>query len=177
LTAKNFVGTDPFIYMYGDDLTIEPVAGQFLSKMIATFDQYQPDEIIAVKDVGRDEIYRYGSAQYINDVKYPHRLSAMLEKLPSDQAPSTFAQGGRFIVTSKIFPLLETQGLSKDNELWFSDASNSLAKNGIVLTQAFEGQEDWLTTGDPLRWLKANITVALQNPEYKDGLTQYLQSL
>jgi UTP--glucose-1-phosphate uridylyltransferase len=177
LTAKNFVGSDPFIYMYGDDLTIEPKAGQFLSKMIATFDQYQPDEIIAVKDVGRDEIARYGSAQYIDDPKYPHRLSAMLEKLPADQAPSTFAQGGRFIVTQKVFPLLETQGLSKDNELWFSDASNTLAKNGVVLTQAFEGNEDWMTTGDPLRWLKANIVLGLKNPEYQADLAKYLKSI
>jgi UTP--glucose-1-phosphate uridylyltransferase len=177
LTAKNFVGSDPFIYMYGDDLTVENTPGAFLSKMIATFNQYQPDEIIAVKDVGEKEIGRYGSAKYIDDPKYPHRLSAMLEKLSADQAPSTFAQGGRFIVTQKIFPLLETQGLSKDNELWFSDASNALAKNGIVLTQAFEGNEDWLTTGDPLRWLKANITLALRNPDYQADLTKYLQSI
>lgn len=177
LAAKNFVGSDPFIYMYGDDLTIEPKPGQFLSKMINTFDQYQPDEIIAVKDVGKNEIARYGSAQYIDDPKYPHRLSAMLEKLPADQAPSTFAQGGRFIVNHKIFLLLENQSLSKDNELWFSDASNTLAKNGIVLTQSFEGEEDWMTTGDPLRWLKANIVLALQNPDYQSDLTKYLKSI
>jgi len=177
LAAKKFVGSDPFIYMYGDDLTIEPKPGAFLSKMINTFDQYQPDEIIAVKDVGKNEIARYGSAQYIDDPKYPHRLSAMLEKLPADQAPSTFAQGGRFIVTHKIFLLLENQSLSKDNELWFSDASNTLAKNGVVLTQAFEGEEDWMTTGDPLRWLKANIVLALQNPDYQSDLNKYLKSI
>jgi len=177
LAAKNFVGIDPFVYMYGDDLTIEPTPGQFLSKMIATFEKYQPDEIIAVKDVGEQNISRYGSAQYLEDSQYPHRISAMLEKLPANQAPSTFAQGGRFIVTSKIFPLLENQNLSRDNELWFSDTSNTLAQNGIVLTQAFEGEEDWLTTGDPLRWLQANITLALNDPKYKDDLTKYLQSI
>ena len=177
LAAKNFVGSDPFIYMYGDDLTVESTPGQFLSKMIATFEQYQPDEIIAVKDVSKKDIERYGSAQYMEDAKYPHRISAMLEKLPADQAPSTFAQGGRFIVTPKIFPILESQALSRENELWFSDASNTLAKNGVVLTQAFESEEDWMTTGDPLRWLKANITLALQNPDYQADLTKYLKSI
>ncbi|HPT66224.1 MAG TPA: sugar phosphate nucleotidyltransferase [Candidatus Woesebacteria bacterium] len=177
LSAKEFVGSDPFIYMYGDDLTVEPVPGQFLTKMINTFEKYQPDEIIAVKDVGKEEISRYGSAQYQDDPNYPHRLLAMLEKLPADQAPSTFAQGGRFIVTSKIFSILEQQGLSRDGELWFSDASNSLAKTGIVLTQSFEGNEDWLTTGDPLRWLKANIIIGLQDPNLKDSLKQYLLRL
>ena len=177
LAAKNFVSSDPFVYMYGDDLTVEPVTGQFLSKMIATFEKYQADEVIAVKDVGKEEISRYGSAQYQDDSKYPHRLLAMLEKLPADQAPSTFAQGGRFVVTSKVFAILEQQGLSRDGELWFSDASNTLAKIGIVLTEMFKDNEDWLTTGDPLRWLKANITLALQDPKLKDSLKQYLQSI
>jgi UTP--glucose-1-phosphate uridylyltransferase len=177
LAAKKFVGSDPFVYMYGDDLTIEPVPGQFLTKMIATFKKYQASEVIAVKDVGKEEIIRYGSAKYLNDPNYPNRISAMLEKLPADQAPSTFAQGGRFIVTSKIFSILEKQELSRDGELWFSDASNTLAKTDIVLTESFDKNEDWLTTGDPLRWLKANITLALQDPNLKTEFLKYLQSL
>jgi len=174
LTAKEFVGSDPFIYMYGDDLVIENSPGQFLSKMINTFEQYQADEVIAVKDVGKTDIALYGSAQYLNDPKYPNRISAMLEKLPADQAPSTMAQWGRFVVTPKIFSILETQGLSRDGELWFTDASNTLAKQGIVLTQTLDKNEDWLTTGDPLRWLKANITIALNNPNYQSDLTKFL---
>ncbi len=177
LSAKNFVKDDPFVYLYGDDLTIEPSPGQFLSKMLATFTKYQADEVIAVKDVGIDEISRYGAAQYIDDPKYPNRISAMLEKLPADQAPSTFAQGGRFIVTSKVFPILEKQGLSRDGELWFSDASNTLAKNGVVLTESFGENEDWMTTGDPLRWLKANIVCALNNSQLKDSLVAYLKKI
>ncbi|MDD2483267.1 MAG: sugar phosphate nucleotidyltransferase [Candidatus Shapirobacteria bacterium] len=175
LAAKEFIASDPFVYMYGDDLTVEAVPGQFLSKMIATFEKYQASEVIAVKDVGKEEISRYGAAQYVDDPKYPHRLSAMLEKLPADQAPSTFAQGGRFVATSKLFAILEQQGLSRDGELWFSDASNTLAKTDIVLTESFEGDEDWLTTGDPLRWLKANITLALQDPKLKDDLLRFLR--
>lgn len=175
LAAKDFIGADHFVYMFGDDLTVEPVPGQFLSKMIATFDQYQPSAVIAVKDVGREEISRYGSAQYMEDPQYPHRISAMLEKLPADQAPSTFAQGGRFVLSNQIVNLLSNQSTGMGNELWLADANNNMAKNGIVLTQAFEGDSDWMTTGDPLRWLEANIAVALQTPEFKDDLIEYLK--
>jgi UTP--glucose-1-phosphate uridylyltransferase len=177
LAAKDFIGQDDFVYMFGDDLTVEPIPGQFLTKMIQKFEQYQADEIIAVKDVGQKDIAKYGSAQYIDDPKYPNRLFAMLEKLPPDLAPSTFAQGGRFLATSKVFSLLKTQSLSRDGELWFSDASNTLAKQGIVLTQAFEGEEDWLTTGDPLRWLIANITLGLKNSEYQQELSLFLKNI
>ncbi len=177
LTAKEFVGLDPFIYMYGDDLVVENSPGQFLSKMIHTFGQYQADEVVAVKDVGPVEIEHYGSAQYLDDPKYPNRISSMLEKLPSNLAPSTMAQWGRFVVTPKIFPILESQGLSRDGELWFTDASNSLAKQGIVLTQTLAKDEDWLTTGDPLRWLTANITVALKDPKFHDDLVKFINSI
>jgi UTP--glucose-1-phosphate uridylyltransferase len=177
LAAKDFIGADNFVYMFGDDLTVEPTPGQFLSKMMATFDQYSPASVIAVKDVGPEEISRYGSAQYIDDPNYPHRISAMLEKLPADQAPSTFAQGGRFVLNNKIISVLENQPTGQGNELWLADANNHLAKTDIVLTQAFEGVEDWLTTGDPLRWLIANITLALNDPNLKDSLTEFIKKL
>jgi len=177
IAAKEFIGQDDFVYMFGDDLTVEPVAGAFLTKMIATFEQYNPSSVIAVKDVGKEEIERYGSAQYIDDPKYPHRISAMLEKLPADQAPSTFAQGGRFVISNKVIDILEHQETGKGNELWLADAQNYMAKNDVVLTQAFEGEEDWMTTGDPLRWLEANIAMALQDPKFKDDLLQFIKNI
>jgi UTP--glucose-1-phosphate uridylyltransferase len=177
LAAKEFIGSDPFIYMFGDDLTVEPIPGQFLTKMIATFNQYQSASVIAVKDVGKEEISRYGSAQYMEDPKYPHRISAMLEKLPADQAPSTFAQGGRFILSNKVINILENQSTGLNNELWLADANNNMAKNDVVLTQAFEGEEDWLTTGDPLRWLQANIIIALKDSKLKDDLLNFLKKI
>ncbi len=177
LAAKNFIGTNDFVYKFGDDLSLEPIPGQFLSKMINTFNQYSPASVIAVKDVGLEEISRYGSAQYMDDPNYPHRISAMLEKLPADQAPSTFAQGGRFVISNKIISVLENQPTGQGNELWLADAQNYLAKNDVVLTQAFEADADWLTTGDPLRWLIANITLALNDPKYHDDLTKFIKNI
>lgn len=177
IAAKEFIGSDPFAYLFGDDLTVEAVPGAFLSQMIATFDQYQPAAVIAVKDVGPEEISRYGSAKYMDDPKYPHRISAMLEKLPASEAPSTFGQGGRFILSNKVVEILSNQKTGIGNELWLADANNTLAQTDVVLTQAFEGDSDWMTTGDPLRWLKANIAVALLDPTMKDEITSFLKTL
>jgi UTP--glucose-1-phosphate uridylyltransferase len=177
VAAKDFIGSDPFVYMFGDDLTVETVPGAFLSKMIGTYNQYQPDAVVAVKDVGREEISRYGSAQYIEDPKYPNRISAMLEKLPANEAPSTFGQGGRFILSNQFVEKLSNQETGMGNELWLADAVNNFAKNGVVLTQAFEDGSDWMTTGDPLRWLKANIAVAMLDSNLKDDLKQFIQTL
>jgi UTP--glucose-1-phosphate uridylyltransferase len=163
--------------MYGDDLTVELKPGSFLSRMIDTYNKYRPAIIIAVKDVGRSEIGRFGCVQYVDDSNYPHRFSAILEKLPAEFTPSTFAQSGRFVVSSKVFSLLENQPLSKDNELWFSDAENCLAQTDVAMTESYGPDADWITTGDPLRWLKANIVLALKNPEYQKDLLQFFNSL
>lgn len=176
LAAKEFIGSDDFAYFYGDDFILEPKPGQLLSKMIAKLDQYQTGAIMAVQEVPIEEIYRYGSVKYINDPNYPNRMSEICEKLPANEAPSNSVNIGRFVTSNKILENININKLSKDKELWFTDALTSLAQTGIVLTQNTQN-EIWLTTGDPLRWLKANIAVALNTLEFKEDLKEFLKTI
>ncbi len=178
LSAKSFIGSDPFVYMFGDDLIVEKDTGRYLKKMITTFEKYSPAIVASVKDVGPEEIARYGSAKYIPDPKYPNRISGMYEKLPADKAPSFFGQGGRFIVDSKkLWPVLTNQSTGKNNELWFADAVNTLAAQDIVLTEATDKQSDWMTTGDPLRWLKANLAVGMLDDQIAPEIKEFVKHL
>jgi len=176
LAAKKFIGSDDFAYFYGDDFILEPTSGQLLSKMIAKLDKCQASSIMAVQEVSRDEISRYGSVKYLENSKYPNQMIEICEKLPSNEAPSTSVNIGRFVCKNEILKNINIKKLSRDGELWFTDALTKLASEGIVLTQKTEN-ETWMTTGDPLRWLKANIAVALQNPEFKDELTKFLKTI
>lgn len=175
LAAADFIGDNSFVYAFGDDLHVETTPGTFLTQMIATFEQYQPASVIAVAQVPPEEIVRYASMKYVDDPKYPNRISGMFEKLPSTEAPSLFGQGGRFVLSSKYIETLKNTAVAK-GELWLTDASNTLAKSDIVLTQVLPPGV-WMTTGDPLRWLKANIAVALNNPSIATDLKDYLKSL
>lgn len=178
LSAKSFIGEDSFVYMFGDDLIVEKETGRYLNKMITTFEKYSPSVVVSVKDVGPIEIVRYGSAKYIEDTQYPNRISGMYEKLPADQAPSFFGQGGRFVVDgAKLWPVLTTQSTGKGNELWFADAVNTLAAKDVVLTEATDTESDWMTTGDPSRWLKANIAVALNDDTVGPDLKEFIKNL
>jgi UTP--glucose-1-phosphate uridylyltransferase len=178
LAAKSFIGDDSFVYMFGDDLTVEKDTGRYLRKMISTFDRYSPAVVASVKDVGPIEIVRYGSAKYLEDPKYPNRISGMYEKLPANEAPSFFAQGGRFVVDgTKLWPVLTSQSTGKGNELWFADAVNTLAAKDVVLTEATDKESDWMTTGDPLRWLKANIAVTLNDENMAQDLKDFIKNI
>lgn len=173
LSVKDFVGDDPFVYMFGDDLVIEEKPGNYLSCLIKIYQQYQPAVVLGAQEVAWEEIDRYASIKYVTDPKYPNRAVEVLEKLPPDKAPSNVAQFGRFVVSNKIFPVLAKQGLSRDNELWFADANNTLAREDVVIAEPITSGE-WLTTGDPLRWLKVNLVLALKNPDLSADIKEFL---
>ena len=175
LVAKDFIGDNPFIYLFADDLHIEDVPGAFLSKMIATFEKYQPAAVLAVEEVPASEINRYGSMKYVNDPKYPHRVSAIVEKPSAAEAPSLFGSTGRFVLSSKYIETLQNTKTSK-GELWLTDANNYLAQNDVLLTEELP-HGVWMTTGDPLRWLKANIVMGLRHPDFKVSLSEFLKTL
>lgn len=175
LVAKDFLASDPFVYLWGDDLTIESQPGAFLSQMIATYQKYQPDGILAVQEVTREEISRYGCVGYPKNPKIPYQISGIIEKPAPEVAPSLFAQGGRFIVSPKIIPILKNQQTTK-GELWFTEAENTLVQQGGVVLGLPYHQAYWTTTGDPLNWLKANLTLALKDPVLSEPIRSFLQA-
>ncbi|MFA5532234.1 MAG: sugar phosphate nucleotidyltransferase [Candidatus Shapirobacteria bacterium] len=174
LAAKDFIGTDDFAYILGDDLIIETTPGQYLAQMIATFEKYHTDAVVSTQEMPVEEMKRYGAVVPHTEPKVPRQISTLLEKM--DPPPSNFAVVGRYIASNKIMDVIKTQGLSKDNELWWADALNTLAKTGVVVDEPITNGV-WMTTGDPMRWLKANIVFALSQPQYKDDLKEFLKTL
>jgi UTP--glucose-1-phosphate uridylyltransferase len=174
LAAKDFIGSDDFAYVLGDDLIVEDVPGQFLSKMISSFEQYHVDAVIATQEMPTVEMKRYGAVVPHTNPSVPHQISALLEK--TDPPPSNFAVLGRYVTSNKIMTVINNQGISKDNELWWADALNTLAETGVAIDEPIVNGV-WMTTGDPLRWLEANIVFALKQPQYKDSILSFLQAL
>jgi UTP--glucose-1-phosphate uridylyltransferase len=176
LTAEKWLAGEPFVYLFGDDLLLEEKTGFFIKRLIQVFEKYQAAVVAGVQEVPWEEINRYGSVKYAPKGKIPYKVEALLEKLPADQAPSNMAQFGRFVVAPRIFKTLKKQKLSKDNELYFADLENKMAQTDLVIAEPLK-KGQWLTTGDPLRWLKANIEYALKDQELKQDLREYLKSL
>jgi UTP--glucose-1-phosphate uridylyltransferase len=176
LAAEKFIGTDPFVYMFGDDLTVEPVPGQFLSQMIAAFEKYNPAAVVSTQVVPDSEVSRYGIIKPKENPQYPNQIEEVIEKPSLETAPSRNAILGRFVLSHKVIDELRPRILGKDNELWLADANNELAKKDVVLNQTINNGE-WMTTGDPMRWLKANIAIALNDPSMKDNLLAFLKDL
>ncbi|MFZ2152982.1 MAG: sugar phosphate nucleotidyltransferase [Microgenomates group bacterium] len=161
LAAKNFIGVDPFVYLFGDDLTIEKYVGHFLSELIHDFEKNNLDGAFAIQPVPHDQINRYGCIQFKVNSKIKNQLEKIIEKPSLDEAPSDMANCGRAVVSAKIIPILAKKQLGKGNELWFVDALNQLAAAGTVVAHNhLDYDAPWYTTGDAQNWLRANLAMA-----------------
>jgi len=176
LAAKSFINKDPFVFMYGDDMVVESKPGTYLKSLIKIFRKYQAGVVAGASAVPWAEINRYSSVQYKkNQKKAPFQLAKVFEKLPHNKAPSNITLFGRFVVNPKILSVLQKQKLSQ-GELFFTDAVNILAQTDVVIAQPIKNGQ-WLTTGDPLRWLKTNIVAGLKDTTIKKDLRAFLKSL
>lgn len=177
LCIREIMGKDePFVYMFGDDVVLGDTP--CTKQLINVFYKQKPSAILAVQKTAKEELYRYGTVKYKKGTKI-NQIEALLEKLASDQAPSDMAQFGRFVFTYKViktaFDHYQSRRFGKDNELWVADLLNDLAKREKVIAQPIKGR--WLTTGDPLRYLKTVIEFALERKDIGPELKQYLKTL
>ncbi len=177
LVARNFIGQDPVIYLWGDDLTIEDTPGSFVTKLIQTYNQYQPQALIGVQQIPDWQIPSMGILKFKDDPNYPLRVDSMVEKPKLEDAPSNYGQGARFIVSPKIIEILENTAIDR-GELWLTNAFNTAAQDGVIMGLDYQASgSQWSACGDPLTWLKANITLALKDPKYSQQLHEFIRTI
>jgi UTP--glucose-1-phosphate uridylyltransferase len=107
------------------------------------------------------------------------RVEDAVEKPEPDKAPSRLAVFGRFVLNTEIIKILErhykTGKLGKDKELWLIDSIIEYAKKKPVYAAKLEGK--WMTTGDPLRYMKTQVEFALARKDIGPEFKRYLESM
>lgn len=164
-----------FVYMFGDDLVLskKPCTKQIIDYS----DKKRGAVTVAVQEVPLSEVTRYGIYKLRRGSS--DRVENAVEKPEPDKAPSRLAQFGRFVLNTDIVKILrryhQAGRLGKDNELWLIDAIIEYAKNRPVYAARLEGK--WMTTGDPLRYMKAQVEFALARQDIGQDFKAYLQGL
>lgn len=173
ITVADLLGPDEsFVYMFGDDLTKSKVP--VTKQLIDVYKKYKPAAVVGVQEVPWEEVSLYGTVKYKTGTKI-NQIDALVEKADKDHAYTNMAQFGRFVFSHKIIDEIKKTSTGKDGELWVADMLNRLAQKDVVIAQPIEGK--WLTTGDPLHFLKATIEFALDRPDLKYKFREYLKSL
>lgn len=170
LSAANLVYNEPFLYVWGDDLVRSKIS--FTKQMIADYETHG-HLMIGVQKVEREMVNRYGIVKLRSQST---EIENIIEKPSIDEAPSQLADFGRMILNQDIVDILREIPLGKDNELWIVDAIRRYVERGGIFLAKEVDDGEWLTTGDPLNYLKAVIKYALDRNDIGKDLKEFLKS-
>lgn len=170
--AKPYVKDEPFAVLLSDDI-IDPDY-PLLSKMIKLYRELQAP-ILALKHVPLSDIYRYGVIDGIKKREGVYKITNLIEKPKSSDAPSDMAIIGRYILTPDIFTILERIGPGKGGEIQLTDALYLMMKKRPIYGYIFKGKR--YDAGDKFGFLQATIDLALKNPEISNRLKKYIADI
>ena len=170
LCAKDFVGNEPFAVLLGDDIIDSE--RPCLRQLLDTFEIYN-SSVLALEKVPMANISSYGCVKAQAVTERVFEVLDMVEKPKQEEAPSDMAIIGRYVLTPRIFGILEQQEPGKGGEIQLTDAILTLSKEEKVYGCLFEGLRH--DCGDKLGFLKATVDMALKRPEFRTEFEAYLR--
>ena len=171
--AKTFVGNEPFAILLGDDIVYNDEK-PCLKQLIECYDEYKTS-ILGVQTVDKESVSKYGIVDGILIEDRVCKVKGLVEKPSIEEAPSNTAILGRYIVTPKIFDILDNTKPGKGNEIQLTDALLELIKEEAMYAYNFEGKR--YDVGDKLGFLEATVEYALRKPEIRDDFIKYLRGM
>ena len=174
LCAKEVIGKEPFAVLLGDDLVEakKPCLSQLL-------EVYKEERLptIALMEIPKDQTHLYGIVKVKRSERNSrlHEILSLVEKPLPEEAPSSLAIIGRYILTPAIFEYLEVTHPGKGGEIQLTDALNRMLASQKILGYRYEGLR--FDVGDKLGFLEANIYFGLKREELKKNLKHFLKAL
>jgi len=174
LCAKDLVGDEPFAVILPDDVIDAEVP--CLKQMIDVFDE-KGGAILATQTIEGPGISAYGVLAGSQDPENPriYNCTGMIEKPKFEDAPSNQAIIGRYVLTPRVFALLEKTTPGAGGEIQLTDGIRALLQEEQVYGYTFEGKR--FDAGDKFGMLQATVEFALKRPEFGEKFRAYLKGL
>lgn len=178
--ARKHVGDESFAVLLGDDLIDE--RDPLLGRMIEVHDSKNAS-VVALMEVPPEQVHLYGCAA-IEPTDEPDvvRITGLVEKPKTEEAPSNLAVIGRYVLRPEIFGLIDELEPGRGGEYQLTDALNKLAVGegqGPIFGVIFGGRR--YDTGDRSEWIKANMLLGVEHPqlgaELRDWVIQFAEQL
>lgn len=172
LCAHPVVKDEPFAVILADDLMVgqPPV----LKQMVDVFWDYRCS-VLGVQEVPREQTRSYGIVDSKTIEPNIEEVSGMVEKPKPEDAPSTLAVVGRYILTPHIFHHLANLETGAGGEMQLTDGLVALMEEEQVLAYRFNGTR--YDCGSKLGYLKAQVALGLQHDDLREDFAEYLASM
>ncbi|MFZ2316159.1 MAG: UTP--glucose-1-phosphate uridylyltransferase GalU [Gammaproteobacteria bacterium] len=171
--AKQLVVNEPFAVLLADDL-IDGGKTSCLQQMVEEFNETQAS-IIAVQKIDKSETRKYGIVDVANSSAKRAVMHNIVEKPEPQDAPSNLGVVGRYILTPRIFELLENINKGSGGEIQLTDAIAKLQKEETVYAYQFDGKR--YDCGSKLGYLEATVAYALKHPELAEDFRRSLETI
>lgn len=173
LCAKQLIMNEPFAVLLADDL-IDGGTIPCLKQMVDEFSAVQ-SSIVAVQKIAKEDTKKYGMVAVPTESDKLCAITGIVEKPAPQNAPSTLAVVGRYILTPAIFSLLEKTPRGSGGEIQLTDAIAALLQTQPVYSYQFNGKR--FDCGSKLGYLEATIAYALKHPELASDFRRSLESM
>ncbi|RAR60311.1 UTP--glucose-1-phosphate uridylyltransferase [Onishia taeanensis] len=177
LCARPVIGDDePFAVLLPDVLVDSLGLDQNdLAGMIQAFEHSGQSQIM-VENVPKELTYKYGIVALEGDTPeagHSAPMASVVEKPAVEDAPSSLAVIGRYLLPGSIFALLAETKPGAGGEIQLTDAIDTLiAREGV---QAFRMQGATYDCGHQLGYLEAILAFAKRHPKFGAGFQELMQ--
>jgi UTP--glucose-1-phosphate uridylyltransferase len=154
LCAQSVVGDEPFAVILADDL-IDATPG-VTAQLVESYHRHGAS-VLAVQDVPRQDTSKYGIVATEPLDASEERVVGIVEKPRPEQAPSTLAVVGRYVLRSEIFAELTTTARGSGGEIQLTDAIARRVPHREVIARRFVGTR--FDCGSKAGFLAANIAL------------------
>jgi UTP--glucose-1-phosphate uridylyltransferase len=147
-----------------------------MKQIIDVFNQ-KGGSVLATMTIEGSAISAYGvlAGEQDPDNWRIYNCTGMVEKPKLEDAPSKQAIIGRYVLTPRVFELLEQTKPGAGGEIQLTDGIKALAKEQKVYGYTFEGKR--FDAGDKLGMLQATVEFALGRSDLGPQFREYLKGL
>jgi UTP--glucose-1-phosphate uridylyltransferase len=172
--GEQFADGEPIAVLLPDDIIDD--RDSLLGPMLDVYNEHG-GVVLALLDVGPDEISRYGCVVLAEGSDPDADVVAvvdLVEKPTKEEAPSTLAIIGRYVLPPEVFDALRETEPGTGGEIQLTDAMKALCHSGTpVHGVVFRGRR--YDTGDRLDYVKAVVQFAVRHPDIGDDFRAWLR--
>lgn len=172
MLAKKFIGNEPFLLMFADDLMVGN--GTPVSKQMIDLFNKTGKTILGCQHVDKKDIVKYSSVEYSKKSGRVYTVTKITEKPKLEEVRSTLSTLGRYILKSNIFEVCKHLQPNQKGEKIITEAYDILAKQGDVIAYDFDGIR--YDIGNKLGYLTAVYDFSIKNEQYGKDFEKYVQS-
>ena len=170
--ARDWIGDEPFAVLLPDELTIS--SPTCIAQLVAAHEETD-GSVVAVMDVPREQTKNYGIAAVKAEKGGLLEITGMVEKPKPEDAPSTLAFIGRYVLLPEVFKHLDRHETGSGGEIQLTDAMAKMIGRAPFHALRYEGRR--YDCGSRIGFLEANVAVALHRSDSREETRALLNKL